>query len=641
MRHHLRTYLRKPYVVITIGALLVTFTIIALRNGGHLEFLELAAYDLFVRIEPKLVGENKQITIIEISEKDIHALGRWPVTDSKVAQGLERLMAFQPRAIGVDIYRDIAVPPGTAELERVFRDNPQIIGVMTVGDKGVEPLATLKGTDQAAFGDIIVDPGGIVRRGLLYLDDGQQAYTSLALRLATLFLEAEGVSLQPDPANPQLVRLKDTTILPVETNDGGYRHVDARGYQFMLDFAEADRQFRTFSFAELLAGKVPAEAIRDRIVLVGVNAESVKDHFFTPLSRGFANSQHLAGVALHGQIVSQLLRFATGEAIPVKTPTEVQKTGWCLLWGLIGGVIGFSTRSSRRFALLALCGLSALFVVSYCVFELQWWIPVVPPALSFFLTSGAVTAYMTGLEKRERTVLMQIFSKHVSPQVAEMIWQQRDAFLDNGRPRSQKLTATVFFSDLRGFTTMSERLDPQELIDWLNVYMESMASLIMKHGGVVDSYAGDGIKADFGVPLPRENDDEIRRDAENAVRCALAMDEEMRRLNATWSEKGHPVMGMRVGIYTGPVVGGLLGSSQRLKYTTIGDTVNIASRLESYDKEIGKDALCRILIGDSTLQLVKDRFKTECIGDVSLKGKEQQIFIHRVHSGAEVVAEPG
>ncbi len=225
---------------------------------------------------------------------------------------------------------------------------------------------------------------------------------------------------------------------------------------------------------------------------------------------------------------------------------------------------------------------------------------------------------------------MQIFSKHVSKEVAGLIWEQRDQFLENGRPRSQNMTATVFFSDLRGFTTVSEKMSPQELIDWLNTYMESMAGLIMKFGGVVDSYSGDGIKADFGVPFPRSGDDEIRRDAMHAVDCALAMAEELALLNLLWGARGLPEMGMRVGIFTGPVVGGLLGSSERLKYTTIGDTVNIASRLESFDKDVGKHSLCRILIGEATLNCLSERYATEKIGEVRLKGKEQVIIIHQV-----------
>jgi adenylate cyclase len=168
---------------------------------------------------------------------------------------------------------------------------------------------------------------------------------------------------------------------------------------------------------------------------------------------------------------------------------------------------------------------------------------------------------------------MQIFSKQVSREVAESLWQQREQFLKNGRPRSQKLIMTAFFSDLRGFTTVSEKMDPQDLMDWLNIYMERMTGIIMAHGGIIDDFAGDGIKANFGLPLPEQNESVIRGDALSAVRSALDMEQEMHHLNAHWQEKGLPEVGMRIGIYTGPAVAGALGSSQRMKYTTIGDTI--------------------------------------------------------------------
>jgi adenylate cyclase len=628
-----RKFIQKPFVIVMVGGLLSFLIVLGLRKSGSLELLELTAYDWFIRMEIKISRENARITLIKISEKDIQSLGHWPLTDKVIATALKILLNGRPRAIGVDIYRDILVPPGSEELNALFIKNPNTIGVMTVGDKGVAPLAVIKNTDQSAFGDIIIDPGGTVRRALLFLDDGKNSFTSLALRLSSLYLEKEGVALQPDPANQQFVRFRNTTITPLEENDGGYRKADARGYQFLLDFADSGSTFRSYSFTDLLTGRVPSEAISERIILVGVDAQSVKDHFFTPLSRGFTEGQQISGVDLHALVASQLLRIALDGDLPIKMPTERHNIAWLLVWSLLGSVIGFGTRSALRFSLIVAGSQLALLGMAYYSFISHWWIPLVPPALSFLMAAVGVTAYMTGLEKRERAVLMEIFSKHVSKEVAEMIWHQRDQFLDNGRPCSRNMMVTVFFSDLKGFTAVSEKMPPQELIDWLNTYMESMAGLIMEHGGVVDSYAGDGIKADFGVPLPRMSEVEVRRDATNAVDCALAMQREMHRLNGIWKGKGHPEMGIRIGLFTGPVVGGLLGSSQRLKYTTIGDTVNIASRLESYDKDVAKDSICRILIGDSTLRCIGDRYKTEEIGEVSLKGKNEKIIIHRVLAG--------
>jgi class 3 adenylate cyclase len=245
------------------------------------------------------------------------------------------------------------------------------------------------------------------------------------------------------------------------------------------------------------------------------------------------------------------------------------------------------------------------------------------------ISTMTVTAIEQAREKEQRGTLMQLFSKHVSSQVAEALWQQRDQFLDGGRPRSQKLIATVMFTDLQGFTTVSEKLEPQALMDFLNTYMELVARMVMEHGGVVDDYFGDGVKVNFGVPVPRTTEAEIRADATNAVNCALALEQEMRRLNAHMKERNLPTLRMRVGIYTGPVVAGSLGSADRMKYTTLGDTVNTASRLESFDKELYlphlEDSPCRILIGESTLLNLNGEFETQRVGELTLKGKQEKI----------------
>ena len=250
------------------------------------------------------------------------------------------------------------------------------------------------------------------------------------------------------------------------------------------------------------------------------------------------------------------------------------------------------------------------------------------------VSSMTSTAIQEAREKGQREILMQLFSKHVSSEVAETIWQQRDHFLDGGRPRPQLLTATVLFTDLAGFSSVSEKTDPQALMTWLNAYLDVVAKTIIDHHGVIDDYFGDGMKANFGVPVPRTTEAEIRQDAINAVNCALDMERQITRLNAAMQEQGRPPLRMRVGIYTGSVVAGSLGSSSRLKYTTVGDTVNIASRLESFDKDLILPHLatspCRILIGESTLSYLESDHKTQPVGELSLKGKDEKITAYCV-----------
>jgi adenylate cyclase len=164
---------------------------------------------------------------------------------------------------------------------------------------------------------------------------------------------------------------------------------------------------------------------------------------------------------------------------------------------------------------------------------------------------------------------------------------------------------------------------------WLNEYMEAMSQLVLAHGGVVDKFIGDAVMAVFGVPIARTTEDAIANDAKAAVRCALEMGAALESLNCQWRLQGRPTVSMRVGIATGIVVTGSLGGIQRLDYTTIGDTVNIAARLESYDKSID-GGLCRILINEETYRYIQDCFITELIGRVQLKGREQLTPIYQV-----------
>jgi adenylate cyclase len=633
--------IRNPSFAAALSCLLVFIAVVGVRSRGNLEFLELPAYDWFVRLLPRVSIQDPRITVVQVSEKDILSLGRWPLTDEILAQALSALLQQKPRAVGLDMFRDIPVPPGTDLLNTVLSKNPNIIVTMKFGEGGVRPPPVLKGTEQVSFNDILVDPGGVVRRGLLFLDDGDNVAYSFALRLALLYLQAQGIVPQPGERNPQYLRLGNVTLKPFEENDGGYVKADARGYQFLLDYQGPATPFRTYPFVDLLSGKIPPRAVTDKIVLIGVTAQSVKDFFFTPYSRGFSEGQQVPGVNLHALMIRQLLRAGLEGVRPLATLTEEQETLWILFWCLLGGILGLKAHSAWRFCLLGSVGALLIGLTAYGAFLNRWWIPLAPPALAFLLSAALVTAYLTSLERKQRALLMNIFSKHVSKEVAESLWQQREQFLRDGRPRSQKLITTAFFSDLRGFTTVSEKMDPQDLMDWLNIYMERMTGIIMARGGIIDDFAGDGIKANFGLPLPDQSESVIRGDALSAVRSALDMEGEMHRLNAHWREKGLPEVGMRIGIYTGPAVAGALGGLQRMKYTTVGDTINIASRLESYDKDLGKEAMCRILIGESTLRYLGPEFRTERIGEVSLKGKEEKITIYRVLGEEGAPSDPG
>lgn len=620
----------KPALMAGLGAIVVFLSVMGLRLAGRLEYLELAAYDFCIRRQPKVTETDPPVVLIEITEEDIQALGKWPMSDGALARVLTLLLDLQPLTVGLDLFRDMPVPPGTENLDSVLSSGRPVVAVWKFGEGGILPPPAVRNSEHLGFNDVLVDPGGIVRRGLLFLDNGKDVFYSFSLRLALLFLKSRGIAPAPGIHNTKHLRLGNTTIPPFEPNDGGYRNADARGYQFLLDYRAAESAFRSFTMGELLRGNIGREEIKDKIVLIGANAQSVKDFFYTPHSLRIVEGQEVSGIRLHAYMVDQILRFALKGHAPLKSMSENQEGGWILLWSLFGGAVGLWARSAKSLSLAVSGSTIVLLGAAFIAFLRQWWIPVVPAVLTCLVSAVLTTAYMSSRENKERALLMQLFSKHVSKEVAETIWQEREHILLHGRPLSRKLTVTSFFSDLRGFTSVSEKMDPQDLMEWLNTYMETMTRIIMDHGGVVDDYAGDGIKANFGAPLPRASEALIAQDAVNAVRCALAMENEMNRLNVVCRQKDLPSLKMRVGIYTGLAVAGPLGSSTRMKYTTVGDTVNVAARLESYDKTMAKEATCRILIGESTLRHLGSRFKTETIGEVDFKGKENKTTVYRV-----------
>jgi adenylate cyclase len=311
-----------------------------------------------------------------------------------------------------------------------------------------------------------------------------------------------------------------------------------------------------------------------------------------------------------------------------------QEAGWILLWSGLGGLVGFAIRSPWKLSLTGLGCLVALGALDLALFVGRSWLPLVPPALAWVGSAGLVTGYVSYREMLDRSSLMRLFSRHVSKEVAETIWRERDQFLDGGRPRSQRLIATMLFTDIAGYTPVAERLSPEELMEWLNTFMDGMTRQVTAHRGVVRQYAGDAIVVAFGVPAPRKTEEEIAQDAVNAVRCALAMGETLRDLNHRWRTEGLPTSGMRIGIFTGPVVAGTLGSAERSEYLVVGDAVNTAARLESLDKDLfapdPNEYPCRILIGDTTLAYLGNRFETEYVANLSLKGKQRKVDVYRV-----------
>lgn len=637
--------LRTPTLISLALGLVAGLLVIGLRGAGLLQFVELATYDAFLRAKEHRSVLEPRVVLVQAFEADIQRLGEWPLSDRNMFAVLNTLLASEPRSLGVDLYRDIPVPPGSDDLTGLLKSDRRIVFIEKFGTDSSKRVAgppALQGTEQIGFADVTVDEDGVVRRGLLFLDDGKDFSVSLSLRLALAYLAEEGITPQPDGADPAHIRLGSVTLRPFEANDGAYVRADAQGYQYLLDYRGGGGRFKTYSISDVLDGRVDPSSIKGNVVIVGVNAESVKDEFLTPFDRFTRRGRTTAGIAVHGYEVSQLIRAALNGDAPIRFVSDRLENLWILLWAVVGALVGRVARSAVRFALSTTAGLLLLVGGTLLAFLGHWWLPVAPVAIAWVASAGLVSAFLSGHERQEKKFLMDIFSKSVSTEVADEMWKQRASFLKGGRLEPQMMTVTVLFSDLANFTPIAERLTPAQLMDWLNRYMETMAGLVIKHGGVVDDYFGDAIKSNFGVPLPRKTPEEIRRDAMNAVRCALAMRQAMEELNASWSAENAARVKMRAGIATGSVVAGCLGGAQRMKYTTVGDVVNTAARLESYGKEIPArliDPYCQIMVAASTVEQLDGGFSLEPVGSLQLKGKSQAVDVFALIGSSQAQAD--
>lgn len=595
------------------------------RVQGLLEPLELIAYDLMLALQPAPAWPSP-LVLIAVTEADIARLGEWPLSDETMAASVEALAAAGPRVIGLDIYRDLPVAPGTRRLEETFARQSSVIGIFkwhSATSAGVGPPSALTASGRVGFSDVVLDDGAVVRRGLAFLDGGGSVGWAFSLKLALAYLAADGIDLTPDPRVPEHFRLGETTVRPLTRDFGGYVSLDNAGYQYLIDYARGERAFPRYTLGDLQAGAIPAEVLADRIVIFGVDAQSVKDTFSTPLGQWpWIDEPHMAGIALHAHLTDQLLRIAEMGQSPMTTwPRGVE---WSLILAacLGGGLAGLGARSADRLLLIGSTGVLVVATGGYVLMLQQVWAPVVPMAGGWAISASLVTGFLLQRAGRDRAALHRLLSLQVSPAVAAAIWHRRNELLEEGVLKPQQLNATVMFLDLRGFTSLSESLPPDLLMRWLDTFMRMATNTVLDHGGMVDDYFGDGIKSNFGVPFPAAGD------AQRAVECALALVDGAERVSRA---NEHPYL-LRIGIHTGPLLAGTVGNAERLKYTSIGDTVNVAARLEAYAKttaDAGEPG-SRILISAATAEEIDDTFDLETLGAVSLPGKAKLTTVYLV-----------
>ncbi|MGQ4645813.1 CHASE2 domain-containing protein [Lyngbya aestuarii] len=614
--------------VVAFATIALTTTILGVRYLGELQPLELVVFDQLMRLRTQETEADPRILLVAITEKDLRSQNQWPLSDQVLAKLLSKLQAAQPAVIGLDLYRNLPVKPGYDELIAQLKQSNLMV---------VQRINTLTGvaapsgvsTEQIGFNDLAIDPDDVVRRNILFAENEQGTLYSFSLRLALAYLETQGISPEPSQINPEYLQLGEAVFVPLTANSGQYQAIDAQGYQVLLNYRSAGQVARQVTISEVLNGAIEPGLVKDKIVLIGSIAPSLKDTFATPYSPALRENHKMPGVVIHAQMVSQILDAATGRRLLFSFWPEWGEIFWIISWIGLGGIIGRITYHPLALSVSAVVSLTVLFATGFYLFSKAIWVPLAAPAGGFVLTVAVVVTYRSYHAHQKQQIVMKLLGQNTSPEIAQALWQGRDRLLKSGKLPGTNLTATMLFADVVGFSTISEQMSPEALLDWLNELLEVITHEVIIRQGVVNKFTGDGVMAVFGVPTSRLHQREVDQDARATVACALAISDRLKEMNRNWQSRNLPVIQMRVGIFTGSIVAGSLGGKDRLEYGIIGDSVNIASRLESCRKD-QQPTNCRILIGKETLVHLQGEFPVESWGPLILKGKQQMIDVYRV-----------
>ncbi|MEM9771426.1 MAG: adenylate/guanylate cyclase domain-containing protein [Cyanobacteria bacterium P01_D01_bin.73] len=613
-------------------AVLVAGGVWGAESLGWLQRFELAAYDLMVQVRGQSEPDSR-LLIIGIDDADIARQDRWPLADATLAKALENLQKHRPATIGIDIYRDLRFDPGHGDFVRQL-NVPNVVTIRAI--EGVKhPIAygDRPPLDQVGFNDVVLDADGVVRRNLLVAEtSGGFPLFSFPIQLAKKYFAPRRIRSRNNLTNPEWMDFGEATFLPLTQTAGAYHDAkeDFLGYQILLDYRHYDRIAPKLSLSEVLDEDFDPALVQGKIVLIGSVADSLRDVFFTPHSANNVSRPKIPGVYIHAQSVLQIMDAVEG-TVPLLTYwADWQEFLWMALW--VGFGCGASHFSKRPLLAIALTGLGggAIALSTLGLFiQGSVWVPWIAPTLGLGLGTGATLIMQAQQSRRQKLALLGLLEQNTSRAIAQSLWENREELLQGGRLPGRRVTATILFSDIRNFSPVAEQMEPEALLEWLNQYLVVISESVQGHGGTVNKFMGDGMMALFGVPVPRTNAAEVAADAQNAVDCALAIQDGLVQLNQRFEEQGLPPIQIRIGIFTGPVVVGSMGGRQRWEYGALGSSVNIAARLEGCvrDRQTG---ICRILLARETLVHLGGHFQVESWGPLTMKGVQKPVDVYQV-----------
>lgn len=588
--------------------------------------------------------KSQNVVIVDIDEKSLKKYGQWPWSRNTVADLLYALDDAQAGVVGLDIVfaeedrtsphrfsgylqnstqkllNYDAVLAGALQTTPVvggylftFEANevqnpPHIPAVFVAKGMGANtPLLKPRGMIlniaplqdalySSGFFNNIPDEGGMIRSVPLVMEYEGAIYPSLALELVRIFKGAERVDVVGDSEGVWHVALQE---LQIPTDSFGRLNVNFRG---------GAKYFPYISASDILDGDFDTKLIEGKFVLVGTSAAGLFDLRSTP----YANA--IAGVEVHANVIDNLLR---GDFL--SKPRYGVVYDLLLLWGAVFLFFFFFSYVKSWFVLpsafLLLYGMFELFYV--LLFEYGIVLNLLFPLLAFVLSFALAVGIDYIIASRQREQAKRMLGKKVSPAVMEYLLQHSAEELVSSR----ELEATIFFSDIRSFTTISEKIgSPDKVIHMLNTYLTPMVESIVNHKGTIDKFIGDAIMAYWNAPIPVENH------ADQALKSAIEQIEMLEKINKLITPKYDVTINIGIGLHTGIVTAGDMGSFGRSDYTIIGDNVNLASRMEGLTKQYGAS----ILISKETYSRLKNSYKIRRLDLVEVKGKTEAVEIFEV-----------
>lgn len=607
-----------PMLIVVVLSMIAAY-LYSYGNGGVFRMVEHAFRDA---LRTKSVEEqvpDDRIKIIAIDEESLEQMGPFPWSRAVYAKLIGELMQAGARAVALDLLlidpaADEADDRALSEQLRIYADiylpvqvtlrSLQPDAQSLVVERVDRPASSIR-VDSGQLGhvNVLPDSDGVIRNMSLGLPDERSSMLpSLDILMANRLLPKDQ-QIRWDPDRKRWYRGEKR----IPTDD---RH------QVAIDFfsspygygEDAMNGFDRQSFYDVLTGIVDPAYYKDAIVLIGPYATSLSDRHMTPLSR----SMTLYGVEIHANMIQSLVegRFY-----------KEARYGWNV-FALFAGISAAAWCAYRiRGVRGALCGLS--MVVGYTclwvgVYSLgSVFIPYFTEVTGMSAAYILVVAYRSREDRRARQQVEELFGRYVAPSVVTELLQSNVPIRAGGT----KCDVTVMFIDIRGFTPLSERLEPERTIQVLNQYLHLCAETIFQHNGTLDKFIGDGVMAIFGAPRSLE------RHAEHAASAAMELQRRSEDLYRKLAAELNVSVRFGIGIQSGEAVVGNVGSETlRLDYTAIGDTVNVAARLESQAKP------GQVLIGEEANRRIQNAFETNPVGPLRLKGKAEAVIVHELIS---------